>query len=62
MIYYGVMCCELDGDLQDLEVECDFKPAHEQVGFSFAKWFETKEKRDKVKEYLRRKINEKNNI
>jgi len=56
MKYYGVMCCIFDGSLEDLEVDF-YKPAHEDCGwFFFAKWFDTKEKRDKVKEYLRKTI------
>ena len=58
MQYYGVMCCELSGDLDDLECEADFKPSHESCGFSFAKWTDTKEKRDKIKEYLKVQIEE----
>ena len=58
MRYYGVMCCEFDGSLEDLEVETDFKPNHEQSGFFFAKWAETAEKRDKIKEYLKKAIEE----
>ena len=56
MKYYGVMCSELTGDLDNLECEAEYKPAHETCGFSFAKWFESEEKRDKVKEFLRQKI------
>ena len=49
--YYGFMVCEFDGDVQDLEVEADFKPQHEVCGFSYAKWFEDKAKRDKTMEF-----------
>ena len=56
MKYYGVMCCELTGSLDDLECEADYKPTTEYCGFSFAKWAETIEKRDKIKEYLRQEI------
>lgn len=56
MKYYGVMCCELDGSLEDIDVEADFKPNHEQVGFSFVKWFKTHEARDKTRQYLSEQI------
>jgi hypothetical protein len=60
--YYGVMCCEIDGSLEDLEVWADSKPAHEQSGFFFAKWTDSKEKRDRLKEYLKNAIEKKRNV
>lgn len=46
MKYYGFMVCELDGNVEKLECDCDFKPAHETSGFSYAKWFTDEEKRN----------------
>lgn len=56
MKYYGFMVCELDGDIENLEVECEYKPPHESCGFSFAKWFKTEPERDKCKEYINERI------
>lgn len=59
MKWYGVMCCELDGSLENLECEADFKPTHEKAGlFFWVKWFKTIEQRDKVKEFLAKRIKE----
>jgi hypothetical protein len=58
MKWYGVMCCEMDGSLENLECEADYKPTHETSGFFFAKWFNKPEDRDKTKEYLRKVIEE----
>ena len=58
--YYGVMVSELTGDVDDLEVDSkEEKPTTEWAGrFTFAKWFNTAEKRDKVKAYLKKAIEE----
>ena len=52
MQYYGFMVSELTGEFDDLKCNCEWKPPHETCGLSFAKWFETKEKRDKTKRYI----------
>ena len=44
---------ELDGDVEPLEVECDFKPNHETCGMSYAKWFLSIEKRNKLMEFTK---------
>ena len=46
------MVCEFDGTVENLQCEADYKPPHESCGFSFAKWFESEEKRDKTKQYI----------
>ena len=51
--YYGFMVNELDGDVEPLEVECDFKPNHETCGMSYAKWFLSIEKRNKLMEFTK---------
>lgn len=58
MQYYGFMVCELDGDVQPLECNCDFKPQHESCGFSYAKWFTDITKRDKIMDFTINKIKE----
>lgn len=48
--YFGFMVDELTGEVEDLHVECDYKPKHEQGSyFSYAKWFESEEERDKTR-------------
>ncbi len=58
MKYYGFMVSELTGEVDNLECDVDYKPAHESCGFSFAKWFESEEKRDKIKQYTQDRIKE----
>lgn len=58
MKYYGFMVTELTGEIDNLECDCDYKPSHETCGFSFAKWFESKEQRDKIKSYTQKMIEE----
>ena len=60
MKYYGFMVNELTGEIDNLQCDVDYKPAHEICGFSFAKWFETEVKRDKVKSYIGQEINKYN--
>jgi hypothetical protein len=55
-IKYGFMVNELTGEVDDLQVKGVDKPSHETVGFSYAKWFDTPEKRDKVKKYTEEQI------
>jgi len=56
MKYYGFMVCELDGTIEDLEGNFDYKPSHESCGFSFAKWFKNEDDRNKSKEYIIKEI------
>ena len=57
---YGFMVCEFDGDIEDLYCETEEpKPTTEFCGFSYAKWFDTEEKRNSVREYSRKAIEEK---
>ena len=51
MKYYGFMVNEFDGDVENLECEAESKPAHETCGWSYAKWFTNKDKRDSVRDY-----------
>ena len=40
MKYYGYMVCVLNGSVEPLEGNHDWKPPHEEGGnFSYAKWF-----------------------
>lgn len=54
--YYGFMVCEFDGDIENLQTEADYKPSTERCGFSYAKWFIDKNKRDKCQEYTAQQI------
>jgi hypothetical protein len=54
-IKYGFMVSELTGEVDDLQTTED-KPSHETAGFSYAKWFDTPEQRDKIKKYTEEQI------
>jgi len=54
--YYGLMVNELDGSIENLEGNFEYKPSHESCGFSFAKWFTDKEERDKCSIYMTEQI------
>lgn len=56
MKYYGFMVSELTGEVDELETDVDYKPKHERCGFSYAKWFKTKNKRNKTMEYTKKQI------
>lgn len=56
MRYYGFMVSELDGNIEDLEGNFDWKPSHESCGFSFAKWFTNIIDRDESKKYIKQEI------
>lgn len=62
MEYFGFMVCELDGDVEDLQCNVDYKPQHEQCGWSFAKWFKTREQRDKIRNYTIKEIKKIQNV
>jgi len=57
MKYYGFMVSELDGYIENLEGEFDWKPSHESCGFAFAKWFKTEQERNQSKEFIINEIN-----
>jgi hypothetical protein len=54
-IKYGFMVSELTGEVDNLQTTGD-KPSHESAGFSYAKWFDSPEQRDKVKKYTEEQI------
>ena len=39
MEYFGFMVCEIDGTVDNLHVNFDYKPQTERSGFFYAKWF-----------------------
>ncbi len=55
--YYGFMVSELTGEVDKLkDIEIDYKPQHETCGFSYAKWFTDKAKRDKIMDFTIKEI------
>jgi len=49
---YGFMVSELTGEVDNLQsVRDDGMPHTEVCGWSYAKWFDTPEERDKIKAY-----------
>ena len=53
---YGFMVCELTGEVTDLKTEAKYKPTTERCGFAYAKWFDTIEQRDKIKDFTIQEI------
>jgi hypothetical protein len=57
MKYYGLMICMIDGSIEDLECEADYKPTTEDAGwFGMAKWTKSIEEREKLRAYLQTTI------
>jgi len=58
--YYGYYVDELTGDVVNLKPrKSESRPAGEQLGWSFSKWFDNKAQRDKTKKFT---LNEIKNI
>lgn len=54
MKYYGVIVSLLDGSIDEIETEANWKPEQEDGGMmTFCKWFKNDEERKSYKEYAK---------